>query len=129
MVFTSSLPNDPELSVTVMVNENVHWEVVQAVVGIVPDSTPVVLASVSPEGRPVCPVPVLTAHVYGVTPPVALNCAEYGTPTTAAGRLVVVIDTPDTTVSVSDLLAVWFAANAGKVISVNSKTHTSNFFG
>jgi len=71
-----------------------YWESVTCtvkfqvpVVVTVPLMTPVEEASVNPGGR----LPEMTAHVYGVQPPVAASVCEYATFTIASGSVVVVI--------------------------------------
>lgn len=68
-------------------------ENVPAAVGV-PEITPVV-DNVNPAGK----LPVVTAQVYGETPPVATRDAEYATPILAAGSVVVVIVNSGSTVT------------------------------
>jgi hypothetical protein len=63
----------------------------------VPERTPEGLR-VSPFGR----LPDVRAHVYGGTPPVALNVNDYGTPTVPAGSVEGVVIARVATVTVSE---------------------------
>jgi hypothetical protein len=78
--------------VAVAWRESITWTVkvkVLTVVGvplIVPEGL-----SVRPSGR----APIVTDHVYGETPPEAVNAAEYATPAVASGSLSVVTDSED----------------------------------
>ena len=63
-------PVNPDESVTFAVNVNMHGCVpVQADCATVPAITPVD-DIVSPDGNPVCPVPVDDVNLYGPMPPV-----------------------------------------------------------
>jgi hypothetical protein len=76
------------------------------VVGI-PESRPFPVRFRPPGGTP-----LVTLHVYGPVPPVAVNVAEYGIPTESLGSAVVVVVNgvvvgPEEAVSVRLTLAVW----------------------
>jgi hypothetical protein len=95
-------------SVTVMVIVNDP-----ALVGV-PDITPVTEFNVSPAGS----VPVVTANVYGATPPEAVIVALYPTPMLAAGRLFVVIANCARMVIVYDCEAITAGVSASVTCTV-----------
>ena len=65
---------------------------------VVPEITPVVLASFSPAGSD----PEASDHAYGAMPPAALSLTEYGTPLVAVGRVLPVVTTSPETPTVMD---------------------------
>jgi hypothetical protein len=73
-----------------------------AVVGV-PVMDPVLGLRLRPAGR----LPVVIAHVYGATPPLADKAAEYGWLTVAEGNADVVSTSWELTVMTSVAVAVW----------------------
>jgi hypothetical protein len=97
-------------------------EYVPVAVGV-PLIIPVLEAKVKPEGR----LPVVTDHVYGLTPPETAKVTEYDVPITASTSVVVVIEIGALTVIVSVFVAVFCAQTTGDKTRPN-KTNITNFF-